>query len=496
MSERQPETPTPPLDDTDWSAFRSEVHRSVDALIDAINHARERARWRPVPEHTRSRLLQPFAARGEGLQAAVDAALDDVLPYPTGNADPRFWGWVHGSGVPAGILGDILAAGINANNFGAEQSAAYVELAVLAWLKQLVGFPESATGLMVSGGSMANLTALAVARNQRCPGDVRSAGLHGLSARPRVYASQQTHASVHKALALLGLGESALASIAVDADYRIDLAALRAQIAQDRANGWLPLVLVANAGTVNTGAVDPLPELADLAAEQGLWLHVDGAIGVAARLCDRGRDLLRGIERADSIALDLHKWLYMPYECGAVLIRGAEQQRASFGGNPAYLARLPGGVANGPFAFNEHGLQLSRGNKALKVWLALRAHGSAPFAAAISENLAQAQYLAEQVRQQPDLELLAPVELCIVCFRYRGAAVDIEGLDRLNQQILIQLQERGIAVPSGTVLNGRFAIRVSITNHRTRGTDLDALIESVLQLAVELAPTAGSRAQA
>ena len=485
------------LDPQDWRQFRAQAHRALDAVVDHLSSPREQAGWRAVPPDTAARLRAPFSAEGIGLDAAIDQAVHEVLAYPTGNAHPRFWGWVIGSGAPAGIVGDVLAAGLNANNFGSDQAAAHVELAVIDWAKSLVGYPAEATGLLVSGGSMANLAGLAVARNERGGPGVREEGLSGHTARLVVYASKETHSSVRKALELMGMGERSLSLIPVHPDKSIDLDSLRQAIEHDRVLGRRPIAVVGNAGTVNTGAIDPLDALADLAAEQKLWFHVDGAIGVPALLTATGRRLFRGIERADSIALDLHKWLYMPYECGMVLVRHAGLQHRAFNTVAPYLATGNGGVADGPFAFNEHGVQLSRGFKALKVWLALKAHGTQPFAAAIERNLEQARYLATRVQAEPALELMAPVALNVVCFRHRGgpAAAESGEVDALNRRILVALQTGGIAVPSGTVVDGRAGLRVAITNHRSTEADFDALIDATLTLGARFLqePGASSR---
>lgn len=476
------------LDPKDWAAFRASLHHAVDTVVDHISSPREQAGWRPVPPDTAARLRAPFSEHGVGLDAALDASIHDVLAYPTGNAHPRFWGWVIGSGAPAAIVGDMLAAGLNANNFGSDQAAAHVELAVIDWTKQLVGYPSEATGLLVSGGSMANLAGLAVARNERGGPGVREEGLSGHTARLMVYASKETHSSVRKALELMGMGERSLSLIPTKPDKSINMEALKRAIEHDRALARRPIAIVGNAGTVNTGAIDPLDELADLAVAERLWFHVDAAIGAPAMLTARGRALFKGMARADSVALDLHKWLYMPYECGMVLVRHAGMQHRAFNTIAPYLATGNGGVADGPFAFNEHGVQLSRGFKALKVWLALKAHGTQPFADAIEQNMEQAQHLVRRIKHEPALELMAPVALNVVAFRHLGGGLGDEGTDALNRRILVALQTRGIAVPSGTVVDGRAGIRVAITNHRSTDADFNALVDAVLALGTELAP--------
>jgi glutamate/tyrosine decarboxylase-like PLP-dependent enzyme len=424
---------------------------------------------------------------GIGFDAAYADLARDVLPYPTGNIHPRFWGWVHGSGVPSAVLAELVAATMNSNAWNYDQAPVFVELAVLGWMKEMIGFPAESTGLLVSGGSMGNLIGLTVARNALGGPGVREHGLAGHTARLVVYASNEVHSSVRKAVELLGLGERSLLRIPARDDYTFDVAALERRIAEDRARGHRPIAIVASAGTVNTGAIDPLGTLADLAAREQLWLHVDAAIGAPARLTAAGRALLAGLERADSVAFDLHKWLYIPYECGVVLVRDGAAHRASFEVAPSYLGKLDGGLAKDGFPFADHGMQLSRGFRALKVWLALRAHGTDAFAAAIERNLAQAQRLAALVDAHPKLERLAPVPLNVVNYRYAAPGFAAATLDALNKRLLVRLQEDGIAVPSSTVLGGRFAIRVAITNHRSRDDDFELLVRESARIGDALA---------
>ena len=477
--------------DPDWDALRRAFDRLGDEVVAGMRGAREQAAWKRVPAEVAARLRAPFAAEGVGLEAALDAALRDAAAYPTGNNHPRFWGWVMGSGVPAGVVGAMLASAINANNWGGDQGAAHVELAVIEWLRGLTGLPQGSTGLLLSGGSMANLAGLTIARNAKLPG-VREQGLVAFGKQPVVYASAETHSSVRKAVELLGIGTAGLRLVPVRADFTIDMDALAAAIAADRAAGRVPFCVVGNASTVNTGAVDPLPALAELCAREGLWFHVDAAIGGVAMVAPEYARLVAGIERADSVALDMHKWLYMPYECAAMLCRHAGAQHASYAVTAPYLAK-EGASAGGPFVFSEHGIQLSRGDRGLKVWLALRAHGTAAFAAAIAENLAQARHLAAAVDAEPRLERLAPVPTNIVVFRYVGdrkgaRPLDDAALDDLNRRIVVQLQERGIALPSFTTVRGRSAVRCAITNHRSTRADFDALVAAVVALGEELAP--------
>jgi glutamate/tyrosine decarboxylase-like PLP-dependent enzyme len=477
-------SPEETLDPADWDEFRRFAHRSLDDALDDMRMARERRAWKPVPASVRARLTAGLPRSGEGMEAAYRDYQELVAPYPTGNTHPRFWGWVHGNGTPMGLVAEMLAASLNANAVGFDQSAAYVELQVIEWLKEIMGFPAQAGGILVTGGSVSNLVCLNVARSAMAPFAVRREGLSG-HARMMVYTSIETHNCSQKAVELMGLGAESLARIPVQADYRMDLAALKARIAADRRAGHLPICVVANAGTVNTGAVDELDAIADLCRDEKLWMHVDGAFGALAILDPASRGLLKGLERADSLTFDLHKWMYLPYDVGCVLIRDREKHKAAFAVQASYLNKLEGGIANGPIAFADYGPQLSRGFRALKVWLNLKAYGLERFARLISQNVRQAQYLKGLVEREAALELLAPVPLNIVNFRYRKAGLDDAALNDLNARILIALQERGIAAPSSTLLHGRFAIRVSITNHRSKREDFAALVAGVLDLGRE-----------
>jgi glutamate/tyrosine decarboxylase-like PLP-dependent enzyme len=476
--------PEETLDPADWAAFRKLAHRALDDAFDAIATVRERPVWQSVPAAVRAEFKAPLPHKGEGAEAAYQDYQKLVAPYPLGNAHPRFWGWVIGNGTPMGVVADMLAAAINPNCSNFDHGAANVELQVIAWLKEMMGFPAEASGLLVSGGSMANLIGINVARSALAPFSVHEEGLNG-HPRLMLYASSETHNSVDKAAELMGLGAASLAKIPVGDDYRIDMAALRARIKADRAAGFMPFCVVGNAGTVNTGAVDDLTALADLCRDEKLWLHVDGAIGALAMQDPAARALLEGMERADSLAFDLHKWMYLPYDVGGVLVRDAARHQKAFAAQASYLKKLEGGVAKGEAAITNFGPQLSRGFRALKVWLNLKAYGAEKFARLIGQNLAQAQYLKARVEREPELELLAPVPMNVVNFRYRGQGLDAKRLEELNPRILVALQERGIAVPSQTVLNGRFAIRVAITNHRSRREDFDILVDSVLALGKE-----------
>ncbi len=474
------------LDPADWEAFRAHGHGVFDELLDWIRTLRDRPAWQPVPETVRARLRHPIPRQGVGLEGSWAAFREAVLPYPWGNVHPRFWGWVNGTGSPSGALAEFATAIINTNAGGGHQAAPYVEEQVIGWCKEMVGFPAEASGVLVTGGSVANLVALAAARDAGEP-RITEEGLAGLPAAPVLYASAQTHNSVDKAVRLLGLGQRALRSIPVDSEYRIDMGALTRAIAEDRAAGRKPIAIIGNAGTVNTGAIDDLSALADLAARERLWFHVDGAFGALAAISDQLRPLVAGMERADSVAFDLHKWLYMPYDVGCVLVRSREAHRRPFATHASYLAREPRGAAPNDHDPGSLGPELSREFRGLKVWMLLQEHGLDAYARLLEQNVAQARYAAGLIHRHPELELLAPVPLNVVCLRYAGTKPgDGEALDRVNHELLIRIQERGIAVPSGTTLGGRFAIRLAITNHRTRREDLDLFIDQAVALGREI----------
>jgi glutamate/tyrosine decarboxylase-like PLP-dependent enzyme len=301
------------------------------------------------------------------------------------------------------------------------------------------------------------------------------------------YGSSEMHSSLQKAVELLGLGSESLHKIPVNANYQIDLAALEKTIEADRAAGLRPIGIIGNAGTVNTGAIDDLDALADLCQREKLWFHVDGAFGALAAVSPELRPLLKGMERADSLAFDLHKWMYMPYEVGCSLVRSEEAHRRTFSLTPDYLANLERGVAGGPRWFNEYGFELSRGFRALKVWLSIKEHGIAKYGRLIKQNVDQVRYLADLIDRTPELERLAPAPLNIVCFRFKADQLDDHALNQLNRELVMNLHEQGIAVPTYTTLNGKFAIRVAHTNHRSRREDFDLLVREVVRLGNELA---------
>jgi aromatic-L-amino-acid/L-tryptophan decarboxylase len=468
------------LDPKNWDEFRALAHRALDDAITYVSSVSSRPVWLPVPPDARDALAQPSPIEEMPLGEVYEEFKHYIVPYATGNIHPRFFGWVHGAGQAGGMVAEMLAASMNANCGGRDHGAIYVERQVIDWCRGWFGFPSEASGLLVSGTSMANLIALGVARNT-LP-EVRRKGIEtaGLTA----YASTEVHESVTRAMEILGLGSESVRKVPVDRWFAMDTAALSGAIAADRAAGRQPLCVVGSAGTVNTGAIDPLDEIASICQDENLWFHVDGAFGALAVLSPLLKPRLRGIERADSIALDFHKWAQVQYDVGCVLVRRGELHRATYSQRPAYLTHLQRGLAAGSDWPCEFGPELSRGFRALKVWFALKEHGTRNIGRIVEQNCGQARYLAERVALEVELELLAPVTLNIVCFRYRPSrlAMKERDIDGINEEITILLQERGIAAPSTTRVENRLAIRVNITNHRTKLSDMDILLAGVLEI--------------
>lgn len=483
--------PLETLDPDDWAEFALAAHAAVDRAISRISSLRDGPVWRPMPEDLRQDLRQPLPQEPQPLAEVLAEAWDGILSYPMGNTHPRFWMWYMGASSLTGALADFLAAVDGSNLGGGNHAAVACERQVIRWLQDITGFPASSSGTLTSGGSVANLIGLTVARNRAAGIDLRQEGLAALPRPLRFYASDQVHGCHQKAVELLGLGNRALRRIPSGADCRIDLAALTRAIAEDRAAGWQPACVIATAGTVNSGAIDPLPELADLCRAEGLWFHVDGCIGALARLSEPYRHLLAGIERADSLALDPHKSLHVPFEAGCALVRDAEAHLRSFVLHADYLESAPRGIAASDWLF-DLGLQTSRGFRALKVWMMLKEHGARRFGRIITRNIDQAHRLAARVDAESCLARLDPVSLDIVCFRYDPGGMDGAALAALNTKIMIRLQEAGIAAFSDTCIKGEHWLRAAICNHRTRDEDLDLALTSLLAIGRELAGTPAS----
>ncbi len=475
------------LDPRDWPALRAQAHAILDDVLDFVEGIRRRPVWRPLPPATRAAFQEAIPRAPQPLAQVHAEVMTRILPFVTGNSHPRFFGWVHGGGNVFGMLGEMIAAGLNANLGGRDHAPIEVERQVIRWSAEMLGFPSTAAGLLVTGTSIANFIAVLVAKVAALGPEVRSAGLGG--APLTAYASAAAHGCVPRALDMAGLGTESHRRIPVDAEHRIDVAALGAAVARDRAAGAKPFLVVGTAGTVDCGAIDDLRALAALCAREKLWFHVDGAFGALGMLAPSLRPLLAGIEAADSVAFDFHKWGQVPYDAGCVVARDGARLLQAFAADAAYLRREARGLAAGAPWPCDLGPDLSRGFRALKVWLTLKAVGADALGESIENTCALARRLAERVDREPSLERLAPVPLNVVCFRYRFS----RDADRENVELAADLQEHGVVVLSTTKLGGVLSLRAAIVNHRTRAADVDAAVEAVIARGREREEALGKR---
>lgn len=474
------------LDPIDWEATRKLGHQMLDDMMDYLQNIRNEPVWKKMPDEAKKFLQQKIPQQPQSIEKIYEEFKQFILPYNKGNVHPRFFAWVEGAGTPLGMLAEMLAAGMNPNVAIGEHAAMYVDKQVTNWCKQIINYPTSASGILLSGASMANVTALTVARDYQLNKNIRQEGLKQQPNQLVLYCSAETHSCVVKAVAAIGLGTEALRKIKVDNDFKIDVNELIQTIKKDFANGFVPFCIVGNAGTVNTGAIDPLHTLLSVCKEYNLWFHVDGAFGALAKLVPEYAEQLKPIEEADSVAFDLHKWMYMPYSIACALIKNADAHRKSFAADANYLLNHERGLAAGPEPATNFGLELSREFKALKVWMSLKEHGIKKYAALIKQNIAQSFYLGELIQKENQLELLTPVTMNIVCFRYKKDGLSIDELNKLNKEILMALQEQGIASPSSTILHGNYAIRVANVNHRSKKSDFDLLVKETIRIGNEL----------
>ena len=474
------------LDPADWESMRKLGHRMVDDMLDYMETVRERPVWQHVPDEVKAHFSGNVPHDSQPPEEVYEEFVEKVLPYPMGNIHPRFWGWMLGTGTVMGAFAELLAASMNTNTGGGDNHIAnHVEKQVIEWIKEMLGYSQSASGVLTSGCSAANIIGLTVARNAKAGFDLRLKGLQSVPKKMVLYASQEVHSSIQKAVELLGLGSDALRFLPVNDHFQMDLQTLKATITEDRKKGYMPFCVVGAAGTINTGGVDDLNAIANLCQRENLWLHVDGAFGAWAALAPRAKNKVAGMEQADSLALDLHKWMSMPYEIGCVLVRHEEQHREAFSIMPEYLSHGEGGrgLSGGDLPwFSDYSFQLSRGFRALKAWMSLKEQGSSKYARIIQQNIDQALYLAELVDASPELELSAPVTLNVVCFRYVSPLMDDDALDELNRQIVIELQERGVVVLSGTVIKSKYVLRAANSNHRSRREDFAVLVREIIRI--------------
>lgn len=468
--------------------FRALGHEAIDLVADYLATIRDRPVYQPMPQQDRDALLDlrlPEQRVDAGRLLAQFAST--ILPYPMGNGHPRFFGWVNSPPDPAGIIAELLAAALDPSVAGGDHAAVYLERAVTRWLAELVGYPlDGGMGLLVSGGSMASLTAIATARHAAATQDGwndRADGMRQAEAPLAMYLSAEGHTTMVKAAELLGIGSRNVRWAPVDAERRMDVAALQRMIGEDRAAGMRPFLVAASAGTVSSGAIDPFEAIAEVCASEGLWFHVDGAYGAPGAVDERLVASFAGMERADSLALDPHKWLSVPVECGCILIRDSATMRDTFSLVPAYLRTEENRGIGGLPWFAEYGFQQTRGFRALKVWMTIAASGREGLATTIRRHNDLARGLAAMVRESPDLELFAEPTLSIVLFRVR---TDAERSDDVNKRVMEGVQSSGRAFLTQAVIDGTFWLRANVLHFGTTGEDLAALLDAVHDVAKDV----------
>jgi aromatic-L-amino-acid decarboxylase len=453
----------------DPETMRRLGYQTVDLLVDRWVRLREQpVLRRGTPTELARRLTGSPPEGPQGFDSILEQLGSDVLPFVSHNDHPAFFAYIPGCGTWPGVLGDLVASACNLEASSWVQAAgpSQLELVVLGWFKQWIGYPEQAAGVLVSGGSAANLTALACARE---------ALLGAMSDRVVAYLSDQAHSSMARAARVLGFRPNQVRVLPVDDGYRMRPEALAAAMAADLRAGRRPLFVAASAGATSTGAVDPLPELAALCRERGVWFHVDAAYGGFAALTERGRRWLAGMELADSVTLDPHKWLYQPFECGCLLVREGQRLHEAFRIQPAYLKDTE--AADLEVNFSDLSVQLSRTSRALKLWMSLRYFGIDAFRAAIDRSIDLALFAQARIEASAQLELLTPAKLGVVCFRRRPEGMDEDRLERLNQQLAERLAASGQGLVSSTRLRGRFALRMCVLNHTSRTQDVERVLD-------------------
>ncbi len=474
--------------DLDHDTMRRLGHLVADTVAGHLSTLRDQPAYATLDTATAERLIERRApARGTDFETLLATLRDRVFPHAAREPHPGFIAYVPSCPTFPAVLGDWLATGFNffAGVWPVAAGPNEVELVVLDWFRQWLGMPEGTGGLLTSGGSGANLTAMIAARHRVTAGDA------SVIARLTVYASDQVHSSVTRAAWLAGVPREHVRSLPTDDEYRLRADALRVSIARDRAMGLRPLMVVANAGTTNTGSVDPMHEIADLCEQEDVWLHVDAAYGGFAVLTDIGRRALAGIERADSVTLDPHKWLFIPFECGCLLARDPNRLKAAFQIFPEYLADAQTGHEAVNFA--DYGEQLTRYARAIKVWTSVSYFGTDAIRDAIERGMMLARRLEERIRETSALEIVSAARFGVVCFRVRPNGIDGAALDALNERVLARIVGEGRYFISSTRLRGAFALRACILGFRTAEEDIDGLVRAVAEAASNVAAVTPSR---
>ncbi len=469
------------LDPINWDQSEELAHRMVDDAIVYLKTVRDRPVWQQMPKEVIEEFNTSIPQNPSSLETVYENFQKNVMQYPMGNIHPRFWMWYMGSSNFTGAMGDFMAAIIGSNLGGGNHAAARVDDQVINWCKQMVGFPNDSSGSLVSGGSMANIIALTIARNVTSGVNIREEGVCAIKKPLRFYGSDQIHGCHQKGLEVLGLGNKSLHKIKSNANLEMDIIALKKAIQEDRKAGLQPACIIATAGTVNTGAIDNLTAIAEICKKEKLWYHVDGCIGALIAIAPKNKDLMKGMELADSIALDPHKWLHAPFEVGCILVRDKNKHFDSFSTSAEYLEGTKRGIPAAKWLHN-YSMQISRGFRALKVWLAIQEHGIDKFGRLIDQNISQAFYLTKLIKENDYLELIAPTKINIVSFRFFVINLNQDKLKQVNIEIMMRLQETGIAAISDTTVHDVHCLRVAICNHRTKISDLKLLTNQIVKI--------------
>jgi aromatic-L-amino-acid decarboxylase len=471
------------LDPENWAEMRALSHRIIDDMIDYLENIRNQP-FIPIIEEAKKALQTPLSKKGDGEEGVYNIFKEHIVPHSFMFTRPDLWGNVAGTGSPYGMLTDMVISGINSGTM----FHTFIDKQSIDWIKEMLEYPKEAGGVFVSGGSEANFTGLAVARNTKAEVNMKTEGMQGVDRKMVLYCSEETHHCLERSVELLGLGNDALRWIKTDDYCRIVLKSLKDSIMQDTKQGYHPFCIIGNAGTVNTGAFDDLNALADLCERENLWFHIDAAFGAWVKLSDSHRYLADGLERADSVAVDLHKWISMPFGIGCTLVKDQMAHFSTFvyGHDAEYLKatdEVAGEVLEAPWNL---ALGLSRPHYGLKAYMLLRAFGRDKYSDLVQQNIDQIHYLAELIRKEPNIEMMAPLVSNVVCFRYVHSGLNESDIEELNRMILNELWKINGLMISSTTVNGNYMLRACNVNHRTKYSDFDALIDRIKNIAETL----------
>lgn len=479
------------FDPEDWGEMEQLAHTIISDVFAHLKGIRNQPVWvKPTKKVSSVIYGETLPEKPQMINSIYEEVKEVLFPFNKGNIHPKFWSWVQSTGTPFSIISEILTTGLNPDVCTGDHAPMYIEAQTIDWLKKLFQFPDTASGVLVSGTSMANLTALLIARDACTHQVVRDKGLHRFHSQMVLYTSTETHSCITKAADIIGLGKEAVRLIKTNENFQLDTTELQNQINEDKKNGYMPFCVVANVGTVNTGAIDPLKEIAAICKKEELWFHIDGAFGAFAKLVPEFKELLKPIEEANSLAFDLHKWMSLPVGLGCVLVKDRDAHRNTFAMQPNYLQVHERGLASGFDPIFNWGIEMTRSFRALSIWMHLKEHGVEKIAQIIRQNIAQILFLESLVKGESSLELITPVVMNIICFRFKPMDFkNEEQLNKLNREIVISLQEKGLAVTSHAYINGKYAIRLANVNHRTKKMDFKSLVNDIISLGNELKST-------